>query len=53
MAPLILIVEDEAPLAEMLRYNLEKSGYRTEVAHPGEEALQRVAVKLPDLAVVD
>ncbi|MDA9975233.1 phosphate regulon transcriptional regulator PhoB [Alphaproteobacteria bacterium] len=53
MAPLILIVEDEAPLAEMLRYNLEKSGYRTEVAHTGEEALQRVAVELPDLAVVD
>lgn len=53
MAPLILIVEDEAPLVEMLRYNLEKSGYRTEVAHSGEEALQRVAVELPDLAVVD
>ncbi len=53
MAPLILIVEDEAPLAEMLRYNLEKSGYRTQVAHSGEEALQRVAIEPPDLAVVD
>lgn len=53
MAPLILIVEDEAPLAEMLRYNLEKSGYRTQVVHSGEEALQRVVVEPPDLAVVD
>jgi two-component system, OmpR family, phosphate regulon response regulator PhoB len=53
MAPLILIVEDEAPLAEMLRYNLEKSGYRTQVANSGEEALQRVAIEPPDLAVVD
>ena len=53
MAPLILIVEDEAPLAEMLRYNLEKSGYRTQVAHSGEDALQRVAIQPPDLAVVD
>lgn len=53
MTPLILIVEDEAPLAEMLRYNLEKSGYRTQVAHSGEEALQRIAVEPPDLAVVD
>lgn len=53
MAPLILIVEDEAPLAEMLRYNLEKSGYRTQVAHSGEDALQRVAIEPPDLAVVD
>ena len=53
MAPLILIVEDEAPLAEMLRYNLEKSGYRIQVANSGEEALQRVAIEPPDLAVVD
>jgi two-component system phosphate regulon response regulator PhoB len=53
MASLILIVEDEAPLAEMLRYNLEKSGYRTQVAHSGEEALQRIAIEPPDLAVVD
>lgn len=53
MTPLILIVEDEEPLAEMLRYNLDKSGFRTVVAFTGEEALQRVDVEIPDLAVVD
>ena len=53
MTPLILIVEDEQPLAEMLRYNLEKEGFRTVVAVTGEEALQRVDLELPDLAVVD
>lgn len=53
MTPMILIVEDEEPLAEMLRYNLDKSGFRTMVAVTGEEALQRVAMELPDLAVVD
>ena len=53
MAPLILIVEDEAPLAEMLRYNLEKAGFRTHVAISGEEALHRIEIELPDLAVVD
>ena len=53
MTPLILIVEDEAPLAEMLRYNLDKSGFRTMVAGTGEEALQKVDMELPDLAVVD
>jgi len=52
-SPLILIVEDEAPLAEMLRYNLDKAGFRTAVAGTGEEALQRVRVEVPDLAVVD
>ena len=53
MTPLILIVEDEEPLAEMLRYNLDKSGFRTMVAITGEEALQKVDLELPDLAVVD
>ena len=26
--PHILVVEDEAPIVELLRYNLETSGYR-------------------------
>ena len=33
MAQLILIVEDEAPQAEMLRYNFEKDGFRTRGSH--------------------
>lgn len=53
MAQLILIVEDEAPQAEMLRYNLEKDGFRTVVATTGEEALYRAEMEVPDLAVVD
>jgi len=53
MTPLILIVEDEEPLAEMLRYNLVSAGFRTVLAITGEEALQRIDVDLPDLAIVD
>jgi two-component system phosphate regulon response regulator PhoB len=53
MSPLILIVEDEEPLAEMLSYNLDRGGFRTVLAATGEEALARVDVELPDLAVVD
>jgi two-component system, OmpR family, phosphate regulon response regulator PhoB len=53
MSPLILIVEDEEPLAEMLSYNLDHGGFRTVIAATGEEALARVDVELPDLAVVD
>ena len=30
--PLVLVVEDEAPLAMMLRYNLEKQGFRVDEA---------------------
>ena len=53
MKPLILIVEDEAALATMLRYNLEKEGYRVCEAGDGEEALTVVAERKPDLVVLD
>jgi len=53
MPQLILIVEDEAPQAEMLRYNLEKEGFRTVVASTGEEAVGRVDMEIPDLVVLD
>jgi DNA-binding response OmpR family regulator len=38
----ILIVEDEAHLAQGLRFNLEAEGYAVEVVDRGEEALLRV-----------
>lgn len=53
MKPLILIVEDEAALVTMLRYNLEKEGYRVCEAGDGEEALTVVAERKPDLVVLD
>lgn len=53
MKPLILIVEDEPALATMLRYNLEKEGYRVCEAGDGEEALTLVAERKPDLVVLD
>lgn len=53
MKPLILIVEDEAALATMLRYNLEKEGYRVCEAGDGEEALTVVSERKPDLVVLD
>ena len=53
MKPLILIVEDEAAIATMLRYNLEKEGYRVCEAGDGEEALAVVSERKPDLIVLD
>jgi two-component system, OmpR family, phosphate regulon response regulator PhoB len=53
MQPLILIVEDEAPQAQMLRYNLDKAGFRTLVADNGERALLLVEENAPDLIVLD
>jgi two-component system phosphate regulon response regulator PhoB len=51
--PLILLVEDEAPLATMLRYSLEKQGYRVEEAANGEQALTRIEEAKPDLIFLD
>jgi two-component system phosphate regulon response regulator PhoB len=49
----ILVVEDEAPLLTLLRYNLEKQGFRVEEAADGQEALLRVAEARPDLILLD
>lgn len=49
----VLIVEDEAPLAELLRYNLEAEGYEVDHAASGEEAELMVAEDRPDLVVLD
>jgi two-component system phosphate regulon response regulator PhoB len=51
--PLILVVEDEAALLTMLRYNLEKNGFRVEEAMNGEEAVTRLAEERPDLVLLD
>ena len=51
--PVILVVEDEAPLLTLLRYNLEKQGFRVEEATDGQEALLRVSEAKPDLVLLD
>ncbi len=51
--PTVLVVEDEAPLLTLLRYNLEKQGFRVDEACDGEEALLRVAEGRPDLVLLD
>jgi two-component system phosphate regulon response regulator PhoB len=53
MSAKVLIVEDEAPLAEMLRYNLEAEGFRVRYAETSEEAEIIVAEDRPDLVVLD
>src|SRR5262249_51763853 len=51
--PHVLIVEDEAALATLLRYNLEREGYRVFEARDGEEALILADEAKPDLVVLD
>ena len=51
--PLVMLVEDEAALVTMLRYNMEKEGFRVCEAMDGEEALTLLAERNPDLVVLD
>jgi two-component system phosphate regulon response regulator PhoB len=51
--PLVLVVDDEAPLLTMLRYNLEKQGYRVNEATDGQEALTSIAEEKPDIVLLD
>ncbi len=53
MAATILIVEDEADLAEMMRYNLEAEGFRVFTAESGDEAVERIRDGVPDLILLD
>jgi DNA-binding response OmpR family regulator len=49
----ILIVEDEAHLADGLRYNLEAEGYEAEIVGDGGEALDKLARQKFDAVVLD
>src|SRR5262252_6540869 len=45
----VLVVEDEEPLALLLRYNLEAEGYTVDVVHRGDEAEVAIAEGSRDL----
>ena len=49
----LLVVEDERPLAETLRFNLEMEGYRVRTAEDGIEGLSMARALQPDLVLLD
>ena len=51
--PHILIAEDEAGQAEILKFNLESEGYRVDVAADGQVALDKITETPPDLLILD
>ena len=53
MKPSVLVAEDEGALVTLLRYNLEREGYRVLEARDGEEALLVAAEENPDLVLLD
>ena len=53
MTTTLLIVEDEADLSELMRYNLEAEGFRVISAESGDEAVERIRDGVPDLILLD
>ena len=51
--PRILVVEDEAALSLMLRYNLEAARYIVNIASRGDEAEMKLRENPPDLVILD
>ncbi len=49
----VLLVEDDAALAQMYRVKLERDGYTVRVAGDGEEALGLLDRDVPDLIFLD
>lgn len=53
MDRLVLIVDDERPIVDILKYNLEKDGYTTIEAYDGAQALELAISQNPDIILLD
>jgi two-component system response regulator VicR len=51
--PTILVVDDEQPIADILKFHLEKEGYQVVCAYDGEEAIRVLEQTWPDLILLD
>ncbi len=49
----ILVVDDEEDILELIRYNLEREGYRLTCETSGEEALRSARSQIPELILLD
>lgn len=49
----ILVVDDEQPIADILKFNLEKEGYQVICAFDGKQAVELALSEMPDLMLLD
>ncbi|BEP30401.1 response regulator YycF [Helicovermis profundi] len=49
----ILVVDDEKPISDIIKFNLVKEGYNVVCAFDGDEALKMVYQAQPDLVILD
>lgn len=53
MSDLVMVIEDEKEIRDLLRYNLERAGFRVSATDSGEEGLERIFASRPDAVIVD
>ncbi len=51
--PELLVIDDDRHILRFLQINLERDGFEVRVAENGQEALEQLQRRLPDLAIVD
>lgn len=49
----VLLVEDEKSIATLIKYNLEKEGFKVFCSETGEDALKIIKEKIPDVVILD
>lgn len=49
----ILVVDDEKPISDIIKFNLEKEGYKVFIAEDGQQAVNMTFEHKPDLIVLD
>ena len=53
MPDLVMVIEDEKEIRDLVRYNLERAGYRVSTASDGEAGLRDLFASRPDALVLD
>ena len=53
MKPKILIIDDEIHIVELIRFNLETSGYEVDIAYDGLDGYLKIKENAPHLVLLD
>ena len=49
----ILVVDDEKPISDIIKFNMTKEGYEVLTAFDGKEALEMFEAEQPDILILD
>ena len=53
MKPKVLIIDDEIHIVELIKFNLETSGYEVDFAYDGLDGYLKIKENIPHLVLLD